>query len=330
LKLVTYDTGTGPRAGVLDGDRVLDLTALLDTPFVLRDVRALLELPAAPLDRVREALAAGAPAPSVALKDVRLRAPILQPPTVRDFFDFEAHAGRSRRERGEPMPDVWFRLPIFYFSNPLRIIGPEEEMPYPSAAEVLDYELELAAVVGREGSDTSEEDGLAHIAGFTILNDWSARDLQRDEMEMRLGPAKGKDFCTSLGPCVVTTDELEPFLREGRLAVRCTLRVNGETWMDGDGGAMHHTWGQILERASHDSRIVPGDVIGSGTVGGGSIGEAIALGYPAHYLQPGDVVELEVEGIGVLRNTIAPKRNPDPNYHYRPPVVAPTSAGGPR
>jgi 2-keto-4-pentenoate hydratase/2-oxohepta-3-ene-1,7-dioic acid hydratase in catechol pathway len=170
MKLLTYDTGAGPRAGVLDGDRVLDLTSLLDTPEVLRDVRALLELPDAPLDGVREALAAGVAAPSVALADARLRAPVLQPPTVRDFFDFEAHAGRSRRERDEPMPDAWFRLPIFYFSNPLRIIGPEEAMPYPSAADVLDYELELAAVIGREGSDSTEEDGLASIASFTIRN----------------------------------------------------------------------------------------------------------------------------------------------------------------
>jgi fumarylacetoacetate (FAA) hydrolase len=192
MKLLTYDTGTGPRAGVLDEDRVLDLTALLGADHVLHDVHALLALPDAPLERVRESLAAGTVAPSVPLADVRLRAPVLQPPTVRDFFDFEAHAGRSRRERGEPMPDAWFRLPIFYFSNPLRIIGPEEEMPCPSAADVLDYELELAAVIGREGSDTTEEEGLSYIAGFTILNDWSARDLQRDEMESASARRRGR------------------------------------------------------------------------------------------------------------------------------------------
>lgn len=194
-------------------------------------------------------------------------------------------------------------------------------MPYPPAAEVLDYELELAAVIGREAHDTTEADRLSAIADFTILDDWSARDLQRDEMAVNLGLAKGKDFCTSLGPWVVTTDELVPFIKDGRLAVRCTFRVNGEPWMDGDGGTMHHTWGQPVERASHDSRIVPGDVLGSGTVGGGTVGEAIALGYPARYLHPGDVVELEVEGIGALRNTVAPKRDPDPTYRYHAPAV---------
>ena len=140
---------------------------------------------------------------------------------------------------------------------------------------MLDYELELAAVIGREGRDVAEADGLAYVAGFTILCDWSARDLQRDESQVGLGPAKGKDFCTSLGPLLVTTDELAPYLKDGRLAVRCTLRVNGETWMVGDGGTMHHTWGQLVERAAHDSRIVPGDVFGSGTVGGGTVGEAM-------------------------------------------------------
>jgi fumarylacetoacetate (FAA) hydrolase len=324
MKLLTYDTGSGPRAGVLVDERVLDLTALLGEHATLRDVRALLELPDAPLERVRAALDAGATAPSLPFGQVRLRAPVLQPPTVRDFFDYEAHAGRGARARGSQLPDAWYRLPIFYFSNPLRIIGPEDEMPYPSAAERLDYELELAAVIGREGQDTTEDEGLSYIAGFTILNDWSARDVQRDESQVGLGPAKGKDFATSLGPWIVTCDELAPFIRDGRLAVRCTLKVNGELWMDGVGGTMYHTWGQFVERASHDSRVVPGDVMGSGTVGGGTVGEAMDSGkYPnARFLEPGDLVEMEVEGIGILRNRVAPKRNPDPTYRYAPPTSA--------
>ncbi|HEY7066416.1 MAG TPA: fumarylacetoacetate hydrolase family protein [Chloroflexota bacterium] len=320
MKLLTYDTGTGPRAGVLLDDQVLDASALLGTAETLRDVRALLELPDRPFDRLRAALASGGAAPRLPLAEVRLRAPILQPPTVRDFFDFEAHANHWRRLRGEQLPEAWYRLPIFYFSNPLCIIGPDDEMPYPSASEQLDYELELAAVIGREGRDLSEGDALNYVAGFTILCDWSARDLQRDESQVGLGPAKGKDFCTSLGPLVVTTDEIAPHLRDGRLAVRCTLRVNGEQWMDGDGATMHHTWGQLVERASHDSRIVPGDVFGSGTVGGGTVGEAMHGAYPrARWLQPGDLVELEVEGIGILRNRIGPRRNPDPTYRYTAP-----------
>jgi 2-keto-4-pentenoate hydratase/2-oxohepta-3-ene-1,7-dioic acid hydratase in catechol pathway len=325
VKLLTYDTGAGPRAGVLVGEQVVDVTALLAVSHPVRDVQALLELPDTPLERLRAAIAAGNAVLSHPLAEVRLRAPILQPPTVRDFFDFEAHAGRGPWARGVQLSDAWYRLPIFYFSNPLRIIGPEDVMHYPSASNQIDYELELAAVIGREASDTSEADGLDCIAGFTILNDWSARDLQRDESQVGLGPAKGKDFATTLGPWVVTTDELRPYMKDGRLAVRCTLKVNGDLWMDGHGGTMHHTWGQFVERASHDSRIVPGDVMGSGTVGGGTIGEAMAGKFPqARWLQPGDVVEIDVQGIGTLRNTVGPKRNPDPSYRYAPPAPSTT------
>jgi 2-keto-4-pentenoate hydratase/2-oxohepta-3-ene-1,7-dioic acid hydratase in catechol pathway len=323
VKLVSYDIGSGPRAGVLDGERVLDVSALLGTAVTLRDVQALLELPDTPLDRLRAALAKG-DAPGVPLANVRLRAPVLQPPTLRDFIAFEAHAGHGRRLRGEEIPESWYRLPIFYFSNTLRIIGNEDEMPYPDAAEVLDYELELAVVIGREGVDVAAADGLDHVAGFTIMADWSARDIQRDESTFGLGPAKGKDFCTSLGPVVVTTDELAPLIKDGRLAARCTVKVNGDQWMDGDGGTMYYSFGDFIERASKDSRIVPGDVLCSGTVGGGTVGEAQHNDYPqARYLQPGDVVVMEVEGIGLLRTTIAPTRNPNPNYRFRVPKGAP-------
>jgi len=323
MKLVTYDTGNGPRAGVVVAERVLEVATLLGEQSELRDVRALLELPHDPLTRLKSALASASVAQGVPLASVRLRAPILQPPTVRDFMVYEGHANAGGTRQ---LSDAWYRLPIFYFSSPLRIFGPEDAVPYPAASDQLDYELELAAVIGREGSNVTEAEALSYIAGFTIFNDWSCRDLQRDEMEARLGPAKGKDAATSLGPCMVTTDELAPHLRDGRLHVRCTLKVNGVQWMDNDGGLMYHTWGAMIERASHDSRIVPGDVLGGGTVTGGSIGEAIRNGLPARYLQPGDVVEIEVEGIGVLRNTIAPKVNPDPNYRFKaPPLEAPAS-----
>jgi 2-keto-4-pentenoate hydratase/2-oxohepta-3-ene-1,7-dioic acid hydratase in catechol pathway len=318
MKLCTYETGNGPRAGVVVNAQVVDVTTLLKESGELRDVRALLELPNDPLTRLKSALDTTASPPGVPLASVRLRAPILQPPTVRDFMVYEGHANAGGTRQ---LSDAWYRLPIFYFSSPLRIFGPEESVPYPSASDQLDYELEIGAVIGREGGNIPEADAFAYIAGFTIFNDWSCRDLQRDEMEARLGPAKGKDSATSLGPWLVTTDELAPFIRDGRLHVRCTLHVNGVQWMDSDGGLMYHTWGAMIERASRDSRVVPGDVLGGGTVTGGSIGEAIRNGLPARYLQPGDVVEMEVEGIGVLRNTIAPKVNPDPRYRFKPPAV---------
>ena len=171
-------------------------------------------------------------------------------------YEGHASAGGTRQ-----LSDAWYRLPIFYFSNPLCIFGPEDAVPYPSASEQLDYELELAAVIGREASNVAEADAFSYIAGFTIFNDWSCRDLQRDEMEARLGPAKGKDSASSLGPWIVTTDELASFIRDGRLHVRCTLKVNGVQWMDNNAGIMYHTWGAMIERASRDSRVVPGDIL---------------------------------------------------------------------
>jgi len=260
MKLVTYDRGDGPRAGVVVDEQVLDVPTLLGERSGVRDVRALLELPNDPLTRLKSVLGS---AEGVPLTSVRLRAPILQPSTVRDFMVYEGHASAGGTRK---LSDAWYRLPIFYFSNPLCIFGPDDAVPYPSASEQLDYELELAAVTGREGSNIAEADAFYYIAGFTIFNDWSCRDLQRDEMEARLGPAKGKDSASSLGPWIVTTDELEPFIRDGRLHLRCSLKVNGAKWMDNDAGLMHHTWGAMIERASRDSRIVPGDVIGSGTV----------------------------------------------------------------
>ena len=316
MKLLTYDTGTGPRCGVLQDDQVLDVTALLGAGHTLRDVRALLEFGDAPLDRVREALARHVPAPHVPLAHVRLRSPVLQPPTVRDFMVFEEHAtGQGTRQQ----VDVWYRMPIFYFSNTLRIFGPDEIVPMPSASDMLDYEFELGCVISRDGSNVREANALDYIAGFCIFNDWSCRDLQFDEMAARLGPAKGKDAATSLGPWLVTPDEMASSLRDGRLHITCNAKINGDVWLhNSDAGVSYHTWGALIERASWDSRIAPGDVLGTGTVGGGSIGEAIRKGYEkARFLQPGDVVELEAEGIGTLRNTIGPKVNDDPHYRYR-------------
>ena len=317
MKLLTYDTGNGPRCGVLRDDNVVDVAALLGADRILPDIRALLELGDSPVERVRNALASNGAAPSVPLANVRLRSPVLQPPTVRDFMIYEEHAtAQGTRQREE----AWYRMPIFYFSNPLCIFGPDDPIPFPSASEMLDYELEIGCVIGREGRNVPEADAMDYIAGFLIFNDWSCRDIQRDESAVGLGPAKGKDSASTLGPWLVTTDELAPYMRNGRLQVKCHAKVNGDFWLkDGDGGVPYHTWGAVIERASKDSRIVPGDVLGSGTVGGGSIGEAIRKGVDkARFLQPGDVVEHEVEGIGVLRSTIGPKENDDPNYRYKP------------
>jgi fumarylacetoacetate (FAA) hydrolase len=319
MKLVTFDPGSGPRAGVIDGDDVVDATVLLGASGTLRDARALLDFDDNALARLRDALGRIA-APRVALADVKLRPPILQPPTIRDHIAFEEHAtGQWTRDSGGARMEAWTRLPIFYFSNPLRIFGHDEQVPFPAATRQLDYECELAAIVGREGSNLLEAEADRYIAGFTIFNDWSCRDLQADESQFGLGPAKGKDAASSLGPWIVTVDELGPRYRNGTLHVGCTVRVNGVVWMEGNAWNMHHTFGAMLERAAQDSRIVPGDVIASGTVGGGSISEAVRKGYPARWLQPGDVVEMEVEGIGVLRSRLGPVGDPERKPRFTAP-----------
>jgi fumarylacetoacetate (FAA) hydrolase len=218
------------------------------------------------------------------LEDVRLLAPVLHPPAVRDFYAFEEHVRRARALRGLELPPEWYELPVFYFSNPAAIFGPEAEIPYPEGTEELDYELEVAAVIGARGA----------IGGFTIMNDWSARDLQRRELRVGLGPAKGKDFATSLGPVVVTVDEFD-----GKDAAM-VARVNGEERSRGNLADMCHSWEAIVAHAALNTVLRPGDVLGSGTVGTGCILEH----GDGRWLQPGDVVELEVEGIGVLRNRV--------------------------
>jgi len=219
-----------------------------------------------------------------ALDAVDLRPPVLQPPAVRDFMAFEEHVANARRQRGADVPAEWYEQPVFYFSNPAAIYGPEDDVPYPEGSEELDYELECAAVIGADGA----------IGGFTVMNDWSARDLQRREMRVGLGPAKGKDFATSFGPVVVTPDELDG--SEGEMIAR----VNGEERSRGNLSAMYHRWDALVAQAARNTILRPGDLIGSGTVGNGCILEQ----GDGRWLRRGDVVELEIEGIGVLRNRV--------------------------
>jgi fumarylacetoacetate (FAA) hydrolase len=219
------------------------------------------------------------------LADVDLRPPVLYPPAMRDFYAFEQHVKTARASRGLEVPQEWYEIPVFYFSNPTAIYGPGDEIPKPPDTNELDYELEVAAVMGAEGQ----------VGGFTIMNDWSARDLQRAEMRVGLGPSKGKDFATSLGPILVTPDEFDG--SSGTMVAR----VNGEERSRGNLADLYHPWPAIVAHAARNTRLLPGEVLGSGTVGTGCILEQ----GDGRWLQPGDVVELEVEGIGVLRNTIA-------------------------
>jgi fumarylacetoacetate (FAA) hydrolase len=233
--------------------------------------------------------------------------PLPLPPvrTIRDFYAFEQHVKTCRHLRGLGVPPEWYEVPVFYFTNPNAVIGHGDPVVPPAATRELDFELELAAVVGREARDLPADDrALDCLLGFTIYNDWSARDLQRQEMAVGLGPAKGKDFANALGPAVVPLADLADRYADGRLHLEMQAAVNGRVVSRGNAGSMHWTWPQILAHASRDARLVPGDVIGSGTVGTGCILE-LRPENVGGWLKPGDVVTLSIERLGSLENTVA-------------------------
>jgi 2-keto-4-pentenoate hydratase/2-oxohepta-3-ene-1,7-dioic acid hydratase in catechol pathway len=203
------------------------------------------------------------------------------------------------KKRGEPIPQAWYEIPAYYKGATVGFIGPEEEILWPSYTDVLDYELELGMVIGRDGYNVKAEDAHKHIFGFTILNDISARDIQKKEMQIRLGPAKGKDFCSIIGPVIVTVDEFNSC--EPNLLM--TAKVNGVEWSRGYSGDIHFTWAQMIEHVSKDEWIIAGDLFGSGTVGTGC---GLELD---KWIKPGDVLELEIEKIGVLKNVVGKKRS---------------------
>lgn len=224
--------------------------------------------------------------------------------SLRDFYAFEQHVKTCRGHRGLEMVPQWYQVPVFYFSNPVAVLGDGEPVWAPRGSSALDYELELACVVGAAARDLPADDSAMEcLAGFTIMNDWSARDLQRAEMAVGLGPSKSKDFATSLGPRVVPFATLRDVYRDGRLHLEMTATVNGKEYSRGHAGTMYWTWPQILAHASRDTELRPGDVIGSGTVGTGCILELTPEAVDG-WLKPGDVVELNIERLGTLRNPV--------------------------
>jgi fumarylacetoacetate (FAA) hydrolase len=228
-------------------------------------------------------------------------------PSLRDFYAFEAHVKQARARRGLAMIPEWYDFPAFYFSNHAAIYGNGDTIPYPRYTQALDFELEVAAVIGTSGIDLTAEDAEAHILGYTIMNDWSARDIQRKEMAIGLGPAKGKDFATSLGPVIVTPDELADRRIGKGYDLAMVARRNGGELSRGNWRDLHWSFGEMIARASDGVRLNVGDVIGSGTVGTGCILE-LGPENVGGWLQPGDVMELEIERLGVLRNVVGQPR----------------------
>ncbi|GII04357.1 fumarylacetoacetate hydrolase family protein [Planobispora takensis] len=299
MRLATYHHQGLRRSGVVDGEAVLPFPEGTDL-----------------LDVVRTGSVPGTGA-AVPLAEVRLLPPV-EPPSVRDFVTFEEHVEGVRRSvsGAAGVPDAWYDAPTFYFTNPHAMIGAHDDVPVPPGCRALDFELEVAAVIGREGRDLSPERARDHIFGYTIFNDWSARDLQSREMQVGLGPCKGKDSATTLGPWLVTADELEPYRdADGFLRLALTAEVNGVEVGRDLLSNMGWPFEELLAYASRGAWVRPGDVLGSGTCGnGGCLAELWGLRgeQDPPPLKPGDVVTLTVEGIGTVSNTVVPGAVPEP------------------
>jgi fumarylacetoacetate (FAA) hydrolase len=272
VRLVTFRAGDDVRVGELHGDRIRVLAAPTMAAWLAGEGRL--------QTRVEHAL-----------ESVELLAPIPEPPSVRDFFAFEEHVKTGLRLRGADVPEAWYHAPTFYFSNPASIVGPGAAVRRPPDSRMLDFELEVAAAIGTDGG----------IAAFTLLNDWSARDLQGREMTVGLGPAKGKDFATSLGPWLITPDELP--VVDGRLDLEASATVNGDELTRSWAGAQYYPWSDLVTHAARNTRLRPGDVLGSGTLNRGCLLELGPL--PGErFLEPGDTVAIEAGPLGRLENRV--------------------------
>ncbi|RYY11315.1 MAG: fumarylacetoacetate hydrolase family protein [Cytophagaceae bacterium] len=305
MKLVTFSPPSGgARAGWLtpDGQGVVDMRQVSQGALPA-DMLSFIEQHETLLPLLQQQGWHTAPA-TYALAAVTLLAPLPNPRSFRDYVSFEQHLLNAAAQFGHQVAAEWYEMPIFYFTNHQAIIGPGAAVRRPAGETRLDYELELACVLGRGGTNLSAAQAEDCIFGYTIFNDFSARAIQGREMRCHLGPAKGKDFANALGPYLVTKDEVEAFRDEtGRLSLGMRSRINGQPICDGNFNTIHYSFGQMLAKASeNDVPLHPGDVFGSGTVGWGSL---VETGFQAHRaLEPGDVVELEIDGLGVLSNSI--------------------------
>lgn len=301
MKFATYERDGVRTSAVVQDDRVHPVAESMQT------------LLNGGLDRALDIGARALGGPSTALNDVMLVAP-LQPKTMRDFVAFEEHVEGMLRGAGEQLevPDAWYEAPRFYFTNPYTVSGPGAVIAPPDDCRALDFELEVAAVIGKSGSNVTMAEAHTHVFGYTILNDWSARDIQRREMQVSLGPAKGKDFANTVGPWIVTADEIHTRRdKDGFLNMMCSVEVNGVRIGHDSLANMGWSFDALVAYASRDSWVHPGDVLGSGTVGNGGCmaelwGRRGKQTPPS--LRAGDVVTMTVEGIGILVNTVGESR----------------------
>ncbi|WP_077102168.1 fumarylacetoacetate hydrolase family protein [Mycobacterium terramassiliense] len=323
MKWVTFHGDDGERVGVLSG---ADIYA---TPSGV----TLLELIGRGVDGLREAGEDALRSPSAVarLDRVRLLAPIPRPPSIRDSLCFLDHMRNCQAAlgAGRALADTWYRIPAFYFACPATVLGPYDDAPMAPGSAWQDFELEIAAVIGTAGSDLTVEEAERAIVGYTIFNDWSARDLQQLEGQLAIGQGKGKDSGVTLGPYLVTPDELEPHRRDGKLDLQVTALVNDTVIGSGSTAQMDWTFGEIISYVSRGVMLTPGDVIGSGTVPTCTLVEHLnpaALESFPGWLRHGDVVTLRVEGLGETRQTVRSRRAPHPLPARPNPDAAPAPA----
>lgn len=236
------------------------------------------------------------------IDEVVLLAPLPNPTSFRDFISFETHIKNVSEKMGIIVAKEWYEIPVFYFSNHNNIKGPNDKIKRPTNCRQLDFELEIGCIIGRQGKNIKVSEAEKYIFGYTILNDWTARDLQFKEMKVNLGPAKGKDFATSIGPYIVTKDELNECRVENKYDLKMTAKIKGKQITEGNFKSIHYSFAEMIERASKDVMLYPGDLIGSGTVGNGCILEHDSKVHP--WLEPGDEVTLEITNLGKLTNKI--------------------------
>jgi 2-keto-4-pentenoate hydratase/2-oxohepta-3-ene-1,7-dioic acid hydratase in catechol pathway len=311
MRIARIEIEGAPRTAVVSADG--ESARLLASAVSVFDLLA-----AEPAERER---IAGEAVAEVGISQARLLAPV-QPATVRDFSVFEQHTEGVRlyRDPEAAVPDIWYQSPFCYFSNPYAVNGPGDAVAVPPGCVDLDFELEVAAVIGRPGSNLAPEDAGAHIAGYTIFNDWSARDLQLAEMRLGLGICKGKDFANTLGPWIVTADELERYRREDRLDLDMRAQINGRELGDDTLANMAWSFEELVSYASRGTWVRTGDVLGSGTCGSGCLLELWGRNGRDELppLGPGDTVTLTVQGIGTLTNPVVAGVDPVPLAPARP------------
>ncbi|MEH7130293.1 fumarylacetoacetate hydrolase family protein [Neobacillus drentensis] len=300
MKFITFRNSNGEqRSGWVSGDGVVDMQIVSKGKLPV-SVRELLEHQEAYFPVIQSI--EKDVQPTYSMDEIELLAPLPNPCTFRDYVAFETHVKNAAATHGNTVAPEWYEVPIFYFSNPNAMKGPGEAVARPKKCLKLDYELEMACIIGKKGKDIQASEAEEYIFGYTILNDWSARDLQAQEMKVLLGPAKGKDFATSIGPWIVTQDEMQIYKIGDRFDLEMRAKVNGEVWSHGNFKDIYYSFGQMIERASEDVTLYPGDIIGSGTVGFGCILELGTEEY--RWLEPGDEIELEITGLGVLKSRI--------------------------